>query len=80
MALADSHSLSTRRLASSVSISNRPDDLSPDHLPVRASRPFFRAARRQLFRGRSRGNRSYGRRCVAQEPFTQAKSGLCRKR
>jgi hypothetical protein len=48
MALADSHSLSTRRLASSVSISNRPDDLSPDHLPVRASRPFFRAARRQL--------------------------------
>jgi hypothetical protein len=37
MAFADSHSLSTRRLASSVSISNRPDDLSPDHLPVRAS-------------------------------------------
>jgi hypothetical protein len=35
-----SHSLSTRRLVSSVSISNRPDDLSPDHLPVRDFRPL----------------------------------------
>jgi hypothetical protein len=32
-------SLYSQRRACSVSISNRPDDLSPDHLPVRALRP-----------------------------------------
>jgi hypothetical protein len=40
MAFPVSHSLSTRRLASSVSLSNRPEDLSPDHLPVRDLRPL----------------------------------------
>jgi hypothetical protein len=46
-----SHSLSTRRLAASVSISTRPDDLSPDHLPVRVLRPSLPATRRQRLDG-----------------------------
>ncbi len=46
-------SLYSRRRACNVSISNQPDDLSPDHLPVRALRPFIPATRGQLFRGRS---------------------------
>ena len=43
-------SLYSQRRACSVSISNRPDDLSPDHLPVRALRPSFHTARRRRFR------------------------------
>jgi hypothetical protein len=39
-------SLYPRRQASNVSISNRPDGLSPDHLPVRASRPPVPSTRR----------------------------------
>jgi hypothetical protein len=40
MAFTKSHSKSTNWVTFSVSISNRPDDLSPDHLPVRDLRPF----------------------------------------
>jgi hypothetical protein len=40
MAFTKSHSKSTNWVTFSVSISNRPDDLSPDHLPVRDFRPL----------------------------------------